>query len=69
MLFSIGIDDTKAMSLIQALDDFKSLYDANVLVKDILPNIYAHDPKFYETMRVQELAEGIHRLICKHNLL
>ncbi|THA22503.1 lysine decarboxylase LdcC [Histophilus somni] len=68
VLFSIGIDDTKAMSLIQALDDFKSLYDANVLVKDILPNIYAHAPKFYETMRIQELAGGIHRLICKHNL-
>lgn len=68
VLISIGIDDTKVMSLIQGLNEFKELYDANALVKDMLPAIYAESPSFYEGMRIQELAQGIHQLICKHNL-
>lgn len=68
VLISIGIDDTKLMGLIQVLNEFKTLYDQNVLVKDILPEVYAEAPTFYEHMRIQELAQGIHQLICKHNL-
>lgn len=68
VLISIGIDDTKVMSLIQGLNEFKELYDNNALVKDVLPAIYAESPAFYENMRIQELAQGIHQLICKHKL-
>ncbi|MDR0805877.1 MAG: lysine decarboxylase LdcC [Enterobacteriaceae bacterium] len=68
VLFSIGIDDTKAMSLIRGLNDFKEMYDNNAFVKEVLPSVYANDPSFYEGMRIQELAQGIHKLTCKHNL-
>ncbi|MDY4594058.1 MAG: lysine decarboxylase LdcC [[Pasteurella] aerogenes] len=68
VLFSIGIDDTKAMRLIQALNEFKDAYDANLFVKDMLPSVYANNPIFYENMRIQELSQGIHSLICKHKL-
>lgn len=67
-LFSIGVDDTKALQLIRGLTDFKSGYDKNLLIKEMLPSIYKEDPSFYEGMRVQELAQGIHDLIVKYNL-
>ncbi|HFP0916440.1 TPA: lysine decarboxylase LdcC [Escherichia coli] len=67
-LFSIGIDDTKALSLLHGLYEFKERYDRNELVKDILPGVWAESPAFYNNMRIQELAQGIHNLIRKHNL-
>ncbi|EFE21562.1 lysine decarboxylase, inducible [Edwardsiella tarda ATCC 23685] len=67
-LFSIGIDKTKALSLLRALTDFKRAYDLNLRVKNMLPSLYREDPEFYENMRVQALAQGIHALIQHHNL-
>ncbi len=67
-LFSIGIDKTKALSLLRGLTDFKRSFDLNLRVKNMLPDLYAEDPDFYGEMRIQELAQGIHDLICHHDL-
>jgi len=67
-LFSIGIDKTKALSLLRALTEFKRAFDLNLRVKNMLPSLYQEAPEFYETMRIQELAENIHRLVERHNL-
>lgn len=67
-LFSMGIDNTKAMGLLRALCDFRRDYDRNLEVKRALPSLYAANPAFYEGMRIQELAQGIHALIREHNL-
>ncbi|MCT9654744.1 lysine decarboxylase CadA [Escherichia coli] len=67
-LFSIGIDKTKALSLLRALTDFKRAFDLNLRVKNMLPSLYREDPEFYENMRIQELAQNIHKLIVHHNL-
>lgn len=67
-LFSIGIDKTKAMSLLRELMDFKRAFDMNMKIRDILPDLYAEAPDFYKKMRIQELAQRIHNLIVKHNL-
>lgn len=67
-LFSIGIDNTKAMQLLRALNEFKRGYDQNLDIKTFLPSLYAEDPLFYKDMRIQELAQGIHNLIVKYNL-
>ncbi|TBL49309.1 lysine decarboxylase CadA [Obesumbacterium proteus] len=67
-LFSIGIDKTKALSLLRALTEFKRSYDLNLRVKNMLPSLYREDPEFYENMRIQDLAQGIHALIQHHNL-
>lgn len=34
----------------------------------MLPSLYREDPEFYENMRIQELAQNIHKLIVHHNL-
>lgn len=67
-LFSIGIDNTKAMSLLRGLIDFKRVYDLNLRVKNVLPSLYAAAPDFYKEMRIQDLAQGIHKLTKHHNL-
>ncbi|MBW7981367.1 lysine decarboxylase CadA [Enterobacillus tribolii] len=67
-LFSIGIDKTKALSLLRALTEFKRAFDLNLRVKNMLPSLYREAPEFYENMRIQDLAKGIHALIQHHNL-
>ena len=67
-LFSIGVDETKSLALLRGLSDFKSEYDQNMLVKEMLPSLYEQDPSFYEGMRIQELAQGIHQLTIKYQL-
>lgn len=67
-LFSIGIDKTKVLSLLRGLVDFKRSYDLNLRVKNMLPNLYAQHSDFYGDMRIQELAQGIHQLVCQYDL-
>ncbi|WNN49285.1 lysine decarboxylase LdcC [Siccibacter colletis] len=67
-LFSIGIDKTRAMSLLRGLTEFKRAWDLNLRVKNMLPDLYAEDPDFYRNMRIQTLGQGIHDLIRQHKL-
>ncbi len=67
-LFSIGIGDTQAMSLVFCLTEFKRAYDLNLYVKNMFPNLYSKYPNFYYNMHVQTLAHGIHQLIRKYDL-
>ncbi|XPE66754.1 hypothetical protein ACNKHR_06870 [Shigella flexneri] len=66
-LFSIGIDKTKAMGLLRGLTEFKALTISTCASKRMLPDLYAEDP-IHRNMRIQDLAQGIHKLICKHDL-
>ncbi|XPE47562.1 hypothetical protein ACNKHO_01330 [Shigella flexneri] len=34
----------------------------------MLPDLYAEDSDFYRNMRIQDLAQGIHRPIRQHDL-
>jgi len=67
-LFSIGIDKTKAMSVLRGLTEFKRAFDLNLRVRNMLPDLYAQAPEFYRNMRIQTLAQGIHTLIRDHDL-
>lgn len=67
-MFSIGIDKTQAMGLLCGLTESKRVYDLNLRVKNMLPELYVEYPDFYRNMRIQDLAQGIHKLLCQHNL-
>lgn len=67
-LFSFGIDNTKAMGLLRELCNFRRDYDRNLEIKEAIPSLYKKDPSFYDGMRLQELAQGIHKLIAEHDL-
>lgn len=67
-LFSFGIDNTKSMGLLRELCNFRRDYDRNLEIKEAIPSLYKKDPSFYDGMRLQELAQGIHKLIVEHDL-
>ncbi|NQZ94379.1 MAG: lysine decarboxylase [Moritella sp.] len=67
-LFSIGIDKAKSLALLRALTEFKRGFDLNLTVKNFIPTLYAEDPKFYEDMHIQELAQSIHEMMKKFKL-
>lgn len=67
-LFSFGIDNTKAMGLLRELCNFRRDYDRNLEIKEAIPSLYKKDPSFYDGMRLQELAQGIHKLIVEYDL-
>ncbi len=67
-LFSFGIDNTKAMGLLRELCNFRRDYDRNLEIKKAIPSLYEKDPSFYEGVRLQDLAQGIHKLIVEHDL-
>ncbi|WP_417210968.1 lysine decarboxylase LdcC [Sutterella wadsworthensis] len=67
-LFSFGIDNTKAMGLLRELCNFRRDYDRNLEIKEAIPSLYKKDSSFYDGMRLQELAQGIHKLIVEHDL-
>lgn len=67
-LFSFGIDNTKAMGLLRELCNFRRDFDKNLEVKHAIPSLYKKDPAFYDGVRLQDLAQGIHKLIVEHNL-
>ena len=62
-LFSIGIDSSKSMNLLSILNSFKADFDNNLLVRDMLPELYQQHPDFYSKLRIQELAHKIHKLM------
>ncbi len=56
-LFSIGITRGKWTTLLNALLRFKRLYDANVPMADVLPEIVEMYPETYQDMGIKELGE------------
>lgn len=67
-LFSIGINKAKSMHLLSTLNDFKTAYDANLLVKEVLPNLYAAHPQAYAGMKIQTLCDRLHELMKEYDL-
>lgn len=67
-LFSMGIDETRSLTLLRTLMDFKRIYDANLTIRDAMPALYAVNPEFYANMHIQDLAQGIHQLMIKYDV-
>lgn len=67
-LFSIGINDAKALRLLNILNQFKRDFDRNLLVKEMLPALYQAHSKMYASMTIQALAARLHQQMREHNL-
>ncbi len=67
-LFSFGINKAKSMYLLSCLNNFKTAYDNNLLIKDMLPNLYNSYPESYKSMRIQTLSNKLHLLIKNYDL-
>jgi arginine/lysine/ornithine decarboxylase len=56
-LFSLGITKGKWGTLLNALFEFKTDFDANAPIERVLPKIYRADPTFYRDMGLKDLAQ------------
>lgn len=49
-------------------DRLQTLVRSEPAGENMLPSLYQEAPDFYENMRIQDLAQNIHRLVEQHNL-
>lgn len=68
LLFSIGVCRAKSGTLLVELQEFKRLFDQNVPLKNILPDLVKQHPEKYETMTIHELAQEMHDYLKSHNI-
>ncbi len=62
-LFSMGVTNGKWGTLVSELFEFKRLFDSDVLLEDVLPDLIAEYPDRYGGMTLQELAREMHEQI------
>ena len=68
LLFSLGITKGKWGTLVNALFDFKHLYDRDAPLEEVIPEIAATHLRRYEGMTVRELAAQMHRFLDAKSL-
>ena len=68
-LFSIGITKGKWGTLITELFEFKRLYDENVSLEEVFPDLIERYPERYSTMTLPELAQQMHIFKREHKIL
>jgi arginine decarboxylase len=59
-LFTVSVNPGQSESLLAALDHFQRDYDANRLVEDVMPALFAEFPARYRDVRLPELAQAMH---------
>ncbi|KJY40903.1 arginine decarboxylase, partial [Streptomyces sp. NRRL B-1568] len=60
VLFSMGITKGKWGTLLDALMDFKALYDADTPLENVLPAVLARHPRRYTGMTLAGLCQSMH---------
>jgi lysine decarboxylase/arginine decarboxylase len=60
-LFTLAVNPGQSDSLLAALNHFRRDYEANRLVEDVLPDLFAEFPARYRDVRLQDLAQAMHR--------
>lgn len=66
-LFSIGVNKSNAMNLLDALMQFKEAYDNNVPLGDIFPRLMAEHAQQYNHLSLKDLCNKMHRFLKKEN--
>jgi lysine decarboxylase/arginine decarboxylase len=69
LLFSIGITKGKSGTLLAELFRFKELYDEDVQLEEILPNLVKSYPDEYGDMTIQQLCNRMHGFLREYRLV
>lgn len=69
LLFSIGITKGKSGTLLAELFRFKELYDEDVQLEEILPNLVKNHPERYGPLSIQQLCDSMHDFIRRNHLV
>lgn len=66
-LLTPGLERSKAGTLLAELMSFKHMFDENAPVGDVLPDLVREYPGRYDDMHIQDLAQGLHELLIRHD--
>ncbi|MEW2576523.1 Orn/Lys/Arg decarboxylase N-terminal domain-containing protein [Streptomyces syringium] len=69
ILFSMGITKGKWGTLLDALMDFKALYDADTPLDQVLPGLLAQYPRRYDGTTLRELCQSMHEHLRRADLV
>jgi len=69
LLFSIGITKGKSGTLLAELFRFKELYDEDVELEEILPDLVKTHPDEYGEMTIQQLCMRMHTFLREYRLV
>ncbi|MGR4878084.1 Orn/Lys/Arg decarboxylase N-terminal domain-containing protein [Streptomyces sp. LARHCF249] len=69
VLFSMGITKGKWGTLLDALMDFKALYDANAPLDQVLPELVARHPRRYAGATLSGLCQEMHEHLTRAELV
>jgi arginine decarboxylase len=69
ILFSMGITKGKWGTLLDALMDFKTLYDTDAPLQEVLPGLLAHHPRRYAGMTLGGLCQSMHEHLHRSGLV
>lgn len=69
LLFSIGITKGKSGTLLAELFRFKELYDEDVELEEILPDLVKDYPDEYGDMTIQQLCKRMHAFLREYKLV
>ena len=64
VLFSMGITKGKWGTLLDALIDFKKLYDSNAPLAHVLPALVKNHPERYGSLTLRQLCDEMHAHLC-----
>lgn len=66
-LFSIGVNKTKAMTLLTQLEHFKEQFKRNASLKKMFPTLLQEHSVRYHELCLQDLAREMHAFLTKHD--
>lgn len=67
-LFTVAVNPGQSDSLLAALTHFQRDYEANRLVEEVLPALFAEFPACYRDVRLQELAQAMHHHLAASHM-
>lgn len=67
-LFTIGTTKGKSATLLDALHEFKELYDSNAQMESVFPELAEKYPSIYKGITLQKLCAGMHAFFVKEGI-
>lgn len=64
-LFSIGVNKSKALTLLTQLEQFKDQFDKNSSLKEAFPDLVQEHASYYKQMTLQDLAKKMHQFLTE----
>jgi len=68
VLFTIGVTKGKSGALLNELFEFKRLYDENVPLESVFPELVKENPEKYKGFKLREFCQEMHEFLMKEKI-